>query len=101
MPRKGEIVESIDLKDYIHFGEWTAKTLRATRKKLKLTQKDIARFMGLTSSAISSIELGVSTNPWAFVTYGIILERYYAYTKGYVPAFRKIGENEFADVKLL
>lgn len=89
-----------NVSQYMHFIDWTPKTLRETRKKFKLTQKDIADVVGLTPVAISAIENGRTTSPWTVQLYGIILERYYAGIHGYSPAFRKVGESDFMEVKL-
>lgn len=88
------------VKQHMHFIDWTPESLRETRKKFKLTQKDIAEVVGLTPVSISAIERGDTTSPWAVQLYGIILERYYAGIHGYLPAFRKVGESEFATVSL-
>ena len=87
--------EPKDVKQYMYFIEWTPESLRETRRRLGLTQEDIAEVMGLTKSAISCLERRISNNVWAIQLYGIILERYIAGTQGYIPAFRKIGESTF------
>ena len=71
------------------------KTLKKEREKLGLTQSEVAVAVGVTNVAISHIERGLANNPWALQMYGIILERYKAYQEGYVPAYRKVGTNEF------
>ena len=82
---------------YMHFGNWDGKSLQETRNKLGLTQKDIADVIGVTPVAICYIETGKSSNPWAIQMYGIVLERYWAGIHGYIPAYRKIGENHFME----
>ena len=74
---------------------WTPEKLRETRKDLGIRQKDIAEILGMTCPAISAIETGKTTSPWAIQLYGIILERYYASLMGYVPAYRKLGDSKF------
>ena len=95
------IEPGVSLKDQLQLRTWTAEEIKIVRKALDLRQQDIADIVGLSKGSIASLETEHSANPWALIAYGIILERYYAYTKGYVSAFRKIGENEFAEVKLL
>lgn len=97
MSRKRSGEEPKDLKQYARLQDWTPETLRATRLKLGLTQKEIASVIDCTPNAISFLENGRSTSPWAIHMYGIILERYWAGIHGYVPAFRKIGENTFME----
>lgn len=89
-----------NVSQYMYFINWTPETLRETRKKLKLTLKDIAKVMDVTPVTIGCLERGDTTNPWSLHLYGIILERYYAGIHGYVPAFRKVGESDFMEVKL-
>ena len=86
-----------NLKDYIHFQNWTPESLRNTRKKLKITQQEVADVMGVSKVIISHAENGHSVNPMTITLYGIILERYWAGIHGYIPAYRKIGENKFME----
>ena len=72
------------------------KTLRKERLKLGVTQEEIAQVIGVTKATISHIERGLTNSPWALLMYTIIIERYKAYSDGYVPAYRKVGTNEFA-----
>ena len=98
MPRHcNELNYQSNLKDYIHFQNWTSESLRNTRKKLKITQQEVADVMGVSKIIISHAENGHSVNPMTITLYGIILERYWAGIHGYIPAFRKIGENKFME----
>ncbi len=99
MSRKRFGEEPKDLKQYARLQDWTPETLRATRLKLGLTQKEIASVLDYTPTMISLLENGRSASPWAIHMYGIILERYWAGIHGYIPAFRKIGENKFLEEK--
>ena len=92
-------VNIIDVKKRLHVTEWTAESLKKTRMKLGLKQTDIANVMDITQAAVSSIERGKTTNPWIIQMYGIVLEYYYAISQNYIPAFRKLGENEFMEEK--
>ena len=86
-----------NLKEYIHFQDWTPESLRNTRKKLKITQQEVADVMGVSKIVISHAENGHSVNPMTLTLYGIILERYWAGIHGYIPAYRKIGESKFME----
>jgi len=98
MPRHwNELNYQSNLKDYVHFNDWTPDKLRETRKKFKITQKEIAEAMGVGKVMISQIENNYSASPIAIKLYGLVLERYWAGIHGYVPAYRKIGENEFME----
>ena len=83
------------LNDMVVFQPWTIEELVATRKKLGLRQRDISDLIGLTPPAISALETGKVTSVWAINLYGVILERYYAALKGYIPAYRKLGQSQF------
>ena len=80
-----------NLKDYIRFND------RSTRKKLKITQQEVADVLGVSKVIVSHAENGHSVNPMTITLYGIILERYWAGIHGYIPAYRKVGENEFME----
>ena len=98
MPRHwNEINYQSNLQEYIHFQDWTPDKLRETRKRLKITQKEIADAMGVGKVMISQIENHYSASPIAIKLYGIVLERYWAGIHGYIPAYRKIGENHFME----
>ena len=88
-----------DLRDYMHFIKWTPEKLRAARKMMGLYQWQIADLIGLTTCAITQLENGKVSSPWAIQMYGIILERCWAGMNGYIPAFRKIGTNKFMEEK--
>lgn len=81
----------------VRLNNWTPAELRRVRMQLGLTQEDVASIIGMSKVSISRIESGYMTNPWVLQVYGIILERYYAATKGYIPAYRKVGENVFME----
>ena len=75
--------------------EWTPEELKSFRLKLGVKQTYIADLFGVSQTTISHLETYKIRNPLATQMYGIILERIYAYRYGYVPAYRKVGENEF------
>ena len=75
--------------------EWTPETLKKTRKVLELRQSDIAEALNTTQATISNLERGVNASWGSCQLYGILLERYWAYKNGYIPAYRKVGENVF------
>ena len=86
-----------DISPDLHFIEWTGESLRQERQRLGLTRGQIAKALGVAGPTITKIEEGHSVYTPAVQLYGIILERYYANQCGYIPAFRKIGENKFMD----
>ena len=86
-----------NLKEYIHFQNWTPESLKSTRKILKMTQQEVADVLGVSKVVVSHAENGHSVNPIMITLYGIVLERYWAGIHGYIPAFRKIGENKFME----
>lgn len=89
-----------ELKDILFPHEWTPERLRALRTEMELRQKDVGDIIGMSKTTISNIELSKVTNPAVVQMYGLALERYYAWSQGYIPSYRKIGEMEFADIKL-
>lgn len=86
-----------DIRPDLHLIDWTPESLKATRVKLGLKQEEVANVVGVSKAAVSNLERNYTTNPWALQMYGIILERYYAHLNGYIPAYRKIGENNYAE----
>lgn len=88
------------LKKELGLNDWTPEKLREVRLRMNLSQKTVGEIIGVTGKTISNIEKGKYTNPIHIMLYGIILERYYAYKHNYAPAFRKIGENKYMEVKI-
>ena len=85
----------------ILFGSsWTPEKLRQMREALGLSQSDIGDILGVSKSTVSHLELGYNMAGPTFFAYSVALERYYAWTMGYLPSFRKIGMNEFMEIKL-
>lgn len=83
------------LREKVFFNDWTPEKLRETRKNLGLSTYDIAEVMQVTGTTVANIENGRNTSPIAIQLYGIVLERYWAYERGYVPAYRKVGQNKY------
>ena len=75
--------------------KWNAIKLKQKRLRLGLRQQDIADFLGITKASVCSTELGHAKSQAVIMAYGVVLERYEAYMKGYLPGFRKMGTNEF------
>ena len=98
IPPRGNTGENFkNIRPYLHFNDWTPEELQRARQKLNLTQDEVAAAIDVSGATISNIEKGKTTNPWALMLYGIILERYYAATKGYIPAFRKPGTSNYLE----
>lgn len=91
--RRQEFENKLD--DIVVFNPWTVEELVATRKRFKLRQRDISEAIGMTVSSIAMFERGKVNSPWIEKLYGLILERYYAAQLGYIPGFRKLGQNQF------
>lgn len=91
--RRQEFENKLD--DIVVFNPWTVEELVATRKRFKLRQRDISEAIGMTVSSIAMFERGKVNSPWIEKLYGLILERYYAAQLGYIPAFKKLGQNQF------
>lgn len=97
MPKRPPDYEEKDVSQYLYFKQWTPDSLREMRKRLKLTQADIAKAMDITAPSISAIENGRTMNPWAIQLYGIILERYQAGILGYRPTYIRTCDNVFME----
>lgn len=82
---------SRDIRSCLGLKDYDPAELQKERILLGLTQKDVAKAIGVTATAISCIETGKAANPWAIQMYGIILERYKAYIEDYIPTYRKEG----------
>lgn len=76
----------------INFSPYDMKTIR---QDLNLTQEDIGNIVGVSKAVICNIEAGRMNDPLKLLAYQIILERIMAYHQGYVPAYRKVGTNEY------
>ena len=77
---------------------WKGNSLRDLRNELKLSQREIADALGVAKSTISNVENERNANPYILTIYGMLLERYYAYENGYLPAYRKIGTDEKIEI---
>ena len=75
--------------------DWDGDNLRKFRMGLGLTLKDVGDLMDVSNITVRNWENRSVTNPVILQMYGIVLERYYACLKGYVPAYRKIGTDTF------
>ena len=75
--------------------DWTANDLKQARIGLGLTMKEVGKILDVAPQTVQRWEDGRNNNPMVLRMYGIFLERYYAAIKGYVPGYRKIGENTF------
>lgn len=67
------------------------------RETLGLTQEQAGDIFGVTKVTVKNIERGITKDPTKIFAYGTVLERYYAYRQGYLPAFRKEGTNEYSE----
>lgn len=93
------MIES-NVKDILFGHTWTPKSLQYYRVYLGLSQKDIGDILKMSSCRISQIENGRGANKAILLAYGTLLERYYAYTQGYLPSYRKIGTNVQATLEV-
>jgi len=75
--------------------DWTGESLKRFRTGLGLTLKEVGDLMGVSFITVRNLETGQILNPMKIQMYGIVLERYYACLKGYIPAYRKIGTDTF------
>ena len=80
--------------------EWTPEMLLSNRIRLGLSRKDIADLFGISVVTVRNLEMHKVRNPIAVQGYGMILERYWAAKNGCVPAFRKVGESKYREVRL-
>lgn len=75
--------------------DWNGESLKRFRMGLGLTLEEVGNLLGVTKVTVRNIEVGQILNPMKIQMYGIVLERYYACIKGYIPAYRKIGTGTF------
>ena len=90
-----------ELRRLMILNEWTPESLKRTRLMLGLNTNDISAVLGVSRPVVSNIEKGINANYATMQLYGIVLERYWAYQHGYVPAYRKIGQNDFVNMDIL
>lgn len=81
--------------------EWSPTSMKAMRMSLKLTQQDAADYLNVSKGTITRIEQGRNSNPMLDICYALFLERYYAWTKGCVPGYRKVGMNDFIKMRMM
>ena len=80
--------------------EWTPEKLLETRERLGLPRTYIADIFGVDQATIRNLECQKIRNPLAVAAYGLVLERYQALKKGYIPAYRKLGGSDFMEGEL-
>ena len=83
-------IQSIDQSDIskaMHLNPWTPEQLKAARESLGLSQQNIADALGVSNATVCNLENGVQTYPANAILYGIVLERYYAWTQFLEPEY--------------
>lgn len=86
-------------RDHLIPIEWTPQKLRKVRVSLGLSCEDVGKVLGYSRMGVWRIEDGQTANPLIILGYGSVLEKWMAYKKGYVPAYRKVGTNEFKEIE--
>ena len=86
-------------KEYLIPIEWTPQKLCKVRTELGLSREEVGEVLGYSRMGIWRIEAGQTANPLIILGYGSVLENWIAYKKGCVPAYRKVGTNEFEEIK--
>lgn len=91
-----------ELRELISFIKWTPERLKHMRLYLGLSREDVAYALNVSVAAVKKMENQNIGSAALFWLYGELLERSYAASKGYIKAYRKVGENSFisdVDVK--
>ena len=84
-----------DLKRLITFIDWEPEKLKHMRQYLGLTREEVAYALNVSVASVIKMENSNVGSAALFWLYGELLERCYAASKGYVKAYRKVGENSF------
>lgn len=75
--------------------EVPVEKLRKLRKHFGYTLADVAAACNVSDGMLSRIELGKCDSPNVIDIYTRIILNSYAYKKGYIPCYRRMGTNDF------
>ena len=82
------------------FPNFSPVELAQIRQNMGITISEVENYTGIHHQTIQRIESGKGANAALENLYQLAIERLYAYNNGYLPAYRKIGENEFISGKV-
>lgn len=88
----------LDLGRVLIFPEIHPDEMKQFREKYYISKADIEKYLGITMKTTGKIEDGYSVSKSIENLYSLGLERIMMLSKGYVPAYRKIGTNEYVDL---
>lgn len=77
------------------FPNFTPVELAQIREDMGISRAQVEEYTGIGHNTIRRIESGEGANIALENLYQIAIERLYAYKQGYLPAYRKEGENDF------
>lgn len=77
------------------FPKFTPVELYQIRESMGVTISQVQAYTGLHHQTIRSIEAGEPAHQASINLYQLMIERLYALHEGYLPGYRKIGENIF------
>lgn len=77
------------------FPHFSPVELAQIREDMGVSISQVTAYTGIHPQTIRRIESGKGGAPALENLYQLAIERLYAYDQGYLPAYRKIGENEF------
>lgn len=77
------------------FPDFTPTELAQIRENMGVSVAQVEAYTGIHHQTIRRIESGKGGHTAMENLYQLAIERLYAYNEGYLPAYRKIGENEF------
>lgn len=77
------------------FPSFSPVELAQMREEMGISISQVTAYTGIHPQTIRRIESGKGGAPALENFYQLAIERLYAYKQGYLPAYRKIGENEF------
>ena len=89
-----------ELIEQARFRPRNGHELRAMRKQLGLSRAQVAEVLDISRQTITNLESERNLYMPLLVMYEAFLERYFAADHGYLPSFRKAGENAYAELIL-
>ena len=87
----------LDLNQVLTFPEIDYNEAKKFRQLHYISTIDIEKYTGINRRTVQNIDAGYEGNISTMKLYFLAIERLMMLDKGYVPAYRKIGTNEFLE----
>lgn len=85
----------MDLRQALTFPEMNLQETQEFRRRHYISRPDLEKYTGINRETIKRIDRGYSVSTSVLTLYYLSMERLMMLEKGYIPAYRKIGESTF------